>query len=99
MDAGCGHDLAVKTHASKIASKLRDADVPPQISTANSSTDRNKAVNLKVPELGEKIKQSYGLQDRPAVLSIGYHCRVLGYTFVWKGERPRTLTCLTSKML
>ena len=58
------------------------AKVPITFHTANGPTRTENIANIHVRELDENITP-YVLENTPPVLTVGYRCMELGYTFIW----------------
>ena len=58
------------------------AKVPIPFHTANGPTRIDNIANIHVRELDEHITP-YVIENTPPVLTVGYRCMELGYTFIW----------------
>ena len=91
VDTGCGYDLVSKEHTASIRRWVRKAVHPRTFQTANGVTTTEKVARMTVGEFGEEVAP-YILDSTPPVLSVGYRCMNLGYSFIWpKGEDPYLL--------
>ena len=88
VDTGCGHDLISESDVLKLKKWVKKAKFPITFITANGTTHADKVVELFVKEFGETI-EPYLLKSSPAVVSVGFRCMNLGYTFIWPpGSSP-----------
>ena len=58
------------------------AKVPITFHTANGPTRTENVANTHVWELDENFTH-YVLENTPPVLTVGYRCMEMGYTFIW----------------
>ena len=71
---------------------LKASKRPLTFHTANGDSFADKQCDMWFEELEEGVSP-YVLRSTPAVLSIGFRCMEMGYTFVWpKGETPYFIT-------
>jgi len=88
VDTGCGYDLVSREHTTATRRWVRKAVHPRTFQTANGVTTTDKVARMTVDEFGEEVAP-YILDSTPPVLSVGYRCMNLGYSFIWpKGESP-----------
>ena len=67
---------------------LRKAAKPITFITANGKTRATEMIGLFIKEFGTQVSP-YVLDSTPALLSVGFRCMELGYTFVWPpGQDP-----------
>ena len=60
--------------------------------SANGDSFADEQCDLWFEELGEAVRP-YILKSTPAVLSVGFRCMELGYTFIWPtGKAPYFIT-------
>jgi hypothetical protein len=71
---------------------------PLQFWTANGLSTVDHEIRLTVEALGEEIKP-YVVPSTPAVLSIGWRCLELGYSFVWWGKEMPHLVCPNGEVI
>ena len=91
-DTGCGHDLIQRAELTKLKRWIRRAARPITFITANGRTQAKDVVDLFVKEFGETISP-FVLESTPAVVSVGFRCMELGYTFIWPpGRNPYFVT-------
>ena len=82
VDTGCGYDLVSKRETGLIKRFVSKAKVPITFHTANGPTRTDNVANIHVRELDENITP-YVLENTPPVLTAGYRCTEMGYTFIW----------------
>ena len=84
FDTGCPHDLISRDALSieEAAEYVVEADMPIELETANGEVTADEVVHMQLMELGEHI-EPYLLESTPEVLSVGYRCQALGYSFHW----------------
>ena len=82
VDTGCGYDLVSKRKTGMIKRIVSKAKVPITFHTANGATRTENIASIHVRELDENI-MPYVLDNTPPVLTVGYRCMEMGYTFVW----------------
>ena len=88
VDTGCGYDLVSQEHAASMKRWVRKAVRPRSFQTATGITTTDKVARMTVGEFVEEVAPDI-LGSTPAVLSVGYRCMNLGYSFIWpKGRQP-----------
>jgi hypothetical protein len=92
MDTGSAIDLVSADDFAPMKHLIVSSDAPLQLWTANGFSSVDKEIALEVTLLGEKIKP-YVVQSSPAVLSIGWRCLELGYSFYWQAGKMPMLVC------
>ena len=80
VDSGCWHDLLSRNEVPERGECIRKAKIPITFDTANGSTRTTEVADIYVKELNAEISP-YVLENTPAVISIGYRCVELGYSF------------------
>ena len=82
MTLGAVYDLVSKRETTLIKRFVSKATFPITFHTANGPTRTENVANIYVRELDENITP-YVLASTPSVLTVGYRCMDIGYTFIW----------------
>jgi hypothetical protein len=95
MDTGCGHDLISEKLARGFGTLVAREEGRKRKIVFNTANGRI-ATSTVVPmncEILDAVVTPFVLPDTPSVLSIGYRCMELGYSFHWKaGKNPVLVT-------
>ena len=92
MDTGSAIDLVSSDDIAPMKHLIVSSDAPLQLWTANGYSSVDQEIALEVKLLGERIKP-YVVRSSPAVLSIGWRCLELGYSFYWQAGKMPVLVC------
>ena len=88
VDTGCGYDLVSKREVALTKRFVEKGTHTITFHTAKGPIVTEGVAKVYVTELGEHIAP-YILNNLPPVLTVGYICMELGYTFIWpKGQNP-----------
>ena len=88
VDTGCGYDLASKREVALMKTFVEKAKHTITFHTANGPTVTEDVADVYVQELDENITL-YIYNNIPPVLTVGYRCMEMGYTFIWPtGQNP-----------
>ena len=88
VDTGCGYDLASKREVALMKTFVEKAKHTITFHTANGPTVTEDVADVYVKELDENITL-YIYNNIPPVLTVGYRCMEMGYTFIWPtGQKP-----------
>ena len=82
VGTGCSCDLDAHEHTASTKRWVRKAVRPRSFQTANGNITYDKGARMTVNEFGEEVAL-YILDSTPAVLSFGYRCMKVGYSFIW----------------
>ena len=86
VDTGCGYDIVSQRETALIKRFVSKAKVPITFHTANGPTRTENIAKIHVRELDGNITP-YVLENTPPVLTVGYRCIELGYTFMWPANQ------------
>ena len=92
MDTGSAIDLVSVKDVDPMKHLIVSSGKPLQLWTANGLSWVNDEIAFKEHALGQTIKP-YVVQSSPAVLSIGWRCLELGYSFYWQANQMPILVC------
>lgn len=81
IDTGCGCDLISKSQVASARRWIRQAAKSRTFQTANGVTTADRVARVTIDEFGEEVFP-YVLDSTPTVLSVGYRCMHLVYSFV-----------------
>ena len=88
VDTGCGYDIVPKREVALMKRFVKLAKHTITFHSANGPTVTEYVANVYADELDEHISP-YIINNTPPVLTVGYRCMEMGYTFVWPtGQKP-----------
>ena len=76
------YDIVSKRETALMKRFVSKANVPVTLHTANGPTRTDNIANMHVRQLDANITP-YVLENTLPVLTVGYRCMELGYTFIW----------------
>ena len=96
---GCPYDLVQTSTLSRINRRQRHpARAPTELETANGKVTAKTTCAMKIGGLNENI-EPYCLESTPDVITLGYRCMEIGYSFHWPtGQRPYFLSPTNEKI-
>ena len=82
VDTGCGYDLVSQREVALMKRFVEKAKRTITFHIANGPTVTEDVANVYVKDQDSHISP-YMLNNTPPVLTVGYRCMEMGYTFIW----------------
>ena len=99
VDSGCPLDLLASDDLTEQERKfVKTACRGITLHTANGFTKAKSTLSLSSDLLSDPI-EAYLLESTPNVISMGYRCMELGYSFIWRGWQRPYLVCPNGKKI